>query len=136
MTVILPNVTQTDDKEKQRKSFTMQLHNACIQLNTEKAGNGYVKYVTYPQPSITPWHTEETLSHLYRASAKRSCGSFQGYDFISELSSFVLEIQIYADKQVQNLWTERVIHILKQGKTEKNSTIKLQLCTSIPFSYI
>lgn len=56
--------------------------------------------ITYPQPSITHWHTEQTLSHLYRTSAKRSCGSSLGCDFISELSSFVLEFQIYADKQV------------------------------------
>lgn len=38
---------------------------------------------------------------------KKSCGSSQGCDLISELSPFVLELELYADKQVYNPFGSR-----------------------------
>ena len=90
--------------------YSRAVNGTKMHLKAEKSWRGICKIctITYPQPSITHWHTGQTLSHLYSVSAKRSCGSSQGCDLISEPSSFVLELRLYADKQVHNPFGSRM----------------------------
>lgn len=52
---------------------------------------------------------------------KKSCGSSQGCDLISELSPFVLELQLYADKQVYNPFGSR-----RKGREKSPSKLLTQ----------
>lgn len=101
---VLLYVTWTDRENYSPISCTVNTWKMLLKAKKTWRGKCKICTLTYPQPSITHWHTGHSLSHLYNASAKRSCGSSQGCDLISELSAFVLELQPYAHKQVHNVF--------------------------------
>lgn len=99
-----------------RKSFTVSLH--CEEHKDWSKGrrkpkrNMWNMYYNLTTTVNYTWHRVQTLSHMYSMSAKRSCGSSQGTDLISKLSSFVFELWLHADKQVHNSFGLR----LKRGE--------------------